>query len=57
MHGIALKLFSVLSLAACLTAPVLYFLGRVSFRDYRLLLLGATVAWFVCAAAIAFKRK
>ena len=57
MYRFALILISTLSLAACLSFPVLYAMGRISSESYKLLLLGGTVGWFVCAAALAAKNK
>jgi hypothetical protein len=44
-----LGLASILSLAAGLAAPVLYFLGELSEPRFKLLLLIASAGWFVFA--------
>jgi hypothetical protein len=46
MGGLAL-----LSLAACLAAPALYFLGRISEASYKSGFLVASIGWFVFAIA------
>lgn len=48
---------AVLSLAGCLAAPVLYFLGRISESGYKTGFLAASVAWFVFAIARGAVRK
>jgi hypothetical protein len=57
MYKTTLILVSILSLAACIAVPVLYFLGRMSIADYRVLLLCASAGWFGSAAALAFRQK
>jgi hypothetical protein len=42
---------AVLSLAACLAAPVLFFLGRITEGSYKTAFLVASIAWFVFAVA------
>jgi hypothetical protein len=44
-------LLALLSLAVCLAAPVLYFLGRVPERTYKTAFLIASIGWFVFAVA------
>ena len=41
------------SLTACLIAPALYVLGRINEMGYKAILLAASAAWFLCAAALA----
>lgn len=51
-HGPLKGLFgalALLSLAACLAFPILYFLGRISERGYKTGFLIASIAWFVFA--------
>jgi hypothetical protein len=42
---------AVLSLVACLAAPVLFFLGRISEKSYKAAFLIASIGWFVFAIA------
>lgn len=44
-----LAVLALLSLVMCLVAPVLFFAGEISQRNYRLAFLLASVAWFVLA--------
>jgi hypothetical protein len=46
-----------MSLALCLAAPILHFLGRLSAQDFRLVFLTASVGWFVFATLWANARK
>jgi hypothetical protein len=46
-----------LSLGACLAAPILYFLGRISEESYKTAFLIASIAWFVFAIARGLVRK
>lgn len=46
-----------LSFAGCLVSPALYFLGRLSQGGFKLILLGASVAWFVFAILWAGGRR
>jgi hypothetical protein len=48
---------AVLSLAACLAAPVLFFLGRISEASYKTAFLIASIGWFVFAIARGSVRK
>ena len=48
---------AILSLIACLAAPILFFLGRVSERTYKAAFLIASIGWFVFAIARGFVRK
>ena len=41
---------ALVSLVACLVAPVLYFAGRVEIDSYKTVFLIASIAWFVAAA-------
>jgi hypothetical protein len=53
-------LLALLSLALCLVSPVLFFLGKISERTYRLAFLLTSIAWFVFAilwAAAARRSK
>jgi len=47
---------SIISLAACLAAPVLHFLGKLSSESYKLVFLAASIGWFVFATLWA-RRK
>jgi len=40
---------SLVSLAGCLAAPVLHFLGKLGSDAYKLIFLAASVGWFVFA--------
>ena len=44
-------LLALLSLAVCLAAPVLFFLGRITEGSYKTTFLVASIAWFVFAVA------
>jgi hypothetical protein len=44
-------LLALLSLGACLAAPVLFFLGRITEGSFKTAFLVASVAWFVFAVA------
>lgn len=44
-----LGLGSILSLVVCLGAPALYFLGLVSQSRYKLVLVIASLGWFIFA--------
>jgi hypothetical protein len=48
---------AALSLAACLAAAVMFFLGSVGTAGYRNILLAGTLGWFVCAVLLAGRRK
>jgi hypothetical protein len=48
---------AILSLALCLGAPVLFFLGRLPQSSYRLALLLASLGWFFLATTWASYRK
>ena len=41
------------SMLACLSAPALYFLGRLSPEGYRTLLLLGSAGWFACSVRLA----
>jgi hypothetical protein len=47
---------AVLSLAACLAAPIAYFLGALDEGTYRQLFAAASLAWFVTATVFATSR-
>jgi hypothetical protein len=51
-----LTALSLVSLAACLAAPVLRFLGKISPESYKLIFLAASVSWFVFATLWARRR-
>jgi hypothetical protein len=44
-----LWVLSMVSLAACLAAPILRFMGKLSSGSTNLIFLGASVGWFVFA--------
>jgi hypothetical protein len=44
-----LPALSLLSLAVCLAAPVMRFLGKISLESYKLIFLAASFGWFVFA--------
>ena len=48
---------AILCLAACLSAPVLYFLGVFSEPRFKLVLVIASVGWFVFATLWSGARK
>jgi hypothetical protein len=48
---------AMVSLAVCLAAPVLFFLGRIAERTYKTGFLLASIAWFLLATAWATARK
>jgi hypothetical protein len=52
-----LGLLSLASLATCLGAAILHFLGRLSAPGFKLTFLLASVAWFVFAALWAKSRR
>jgi len=52
-----LGLAAILSLAAGLAAPVLYFLGVFSEARFKLILLIASASWFVFATLWSGARK
>lgn len=47
---------ALLSLAACLAAPVLYFLGRITEAGYKTAFLVASIGYFIFAIARGFVR-
>ena len=47
---------ALLCLAACLAAPVLYFLGRITEASYKTAFLVASIGYFVFAIARGFVR-
>ncbi len=51
-----LPALSLVSLAACLAAPVMHFLGKLSSEGYKLVFLAASIGWFVFATLWA-RRK
>ena len=48
---------ALVSLAACLVAPVMYFAGRVEIDSYKAVFLIASIAWFVAAAVYDRQRQ
>ncbi len=48
---------ALLSLGACLAAPILFFLGRISEAGYKTAFLVASIGWFVFAIARGFVRR
>ena len=52
-----LGLAAILSLAAGLASPVLYFLGVFSEARYKLVLLVASAGWFVFATLLSGAKK
>jgi hypothetical protein len=49
---------SILSLALCLAAPVLFFLGILPEASFKLALLLASLGWFFLATAwISYRKK
>jgi hypothetical protein len=57
MSSIFYAFVSLLSLAVCLLAPVLFFLGKFTEHNYKLVFLIASLAWFIFATLWARKRK
>ena len=57
MVKIGLGMLSLVSLAACLAAAVLYFYGRLSTQSFRFVFLLASIAWFVFATLWAKSRR
>jgi len=55
-RGVA-GVLAILSLVACLAAPILFFLGRISEASYKTAFLVASIGWFVFAIARGFVRK
>jgi hypothetical protein len=47
---------SLFSLAGCLAAPVLHFLGKLGSGSYKLVFLAASAGWFVFATLWASHR-
>jgi hypothetical protein len=47
---------ALVSLAGCLAAPILHFLGKLSSDSYKLVFLAASVGWFVFATLWARRR-
>ncbi len=48
---------ALVSLAACLVAPVMYFVGRVEIDSYKTIFLIASLVWFVAAAVYDRQRQ
>jgi hypothetical protein len=52
-----LAVLSLLSLAICLAAPILFFAGYLPESGFKLVLLLASVAWFLLATSWSSYRK
>ena len=48
---------ALVSLAVCLVAPVMYFVGQVEIDSYKTVFLIASLAWFVAAAVYDRQRQ
>jgi hypothetical protein len=57
MSNMIFAFVSLLSLAVCLFAPVLFFLGKMTEENYKLVFLIASIAWFIFATLWARKKK
>jgi len=57
MRNILLAFISLISLAFCLISPVLYFLGKLTAQNYKLVFSLASLAWFVFATLWASRKK
>jgi hypothetical protein len=57
MPKIGWGILSLTCLAVCLGSPVLYFLGRLPGREFRLDFFIASVGWFVFASLWARRVK
>jgi hypothetical protein len=57
MLKIAWGILSLASLAACLISAIIYFSGRLSGQDFKLVFLLASVGWFAFAILWARARK
>jgi hypothetical protein len=57
MRNILFALISLISLALCLISPVLYFIGKFSERNYKLVFLVASIAWFIFATLGTREKK
>ena len=49
MKNMIYAILSILSLAACLIVPFLYLWAKIGERQFKLIFLVASVAWFVFA--------
>lgn len=56
MRKMAWPLLSLASLAACLGAPILHFLGKLSSSHSKLVFLAASVGWFIFATLWTSRR-
>jgi hypothetical protein len=56
LRGLA-GVLALVSLAACLAAPALYFLGRITETSYKTAFLLASIGYFVFAIARGFVRQ
>lgn len=52
-----LAVLSLLNLALCVAAPVYFFAGRLAEDKYKLVLLLASIAYFIFATAWASRRR
>jgi hypothetical protein len=57
MSNIIYGFVSLLSLGVCLLAPVLFFLGKFTEKNYKLVFLIASIAWFIFATLWAREKK
>lgn len=57
MSNIFYAFVSLLSLAVCLLAPLLFFLGKFTEENYKLVFLIASIAWFIFATLWSRKKK
>jgi hypothetical protein len=57
MSNILYAFISLLSLAVCLLASILFFLGKLTEENYKLAFLIASLAWFIFAALWARIKK
>lgn len=57
MRKMVCAVLSLVSLSACLLSSVLYFLGTLSAGSYKLILLAASIGWFIFASLWSFTSK
>ena len=55
MIKLTASVVALVSLAACLVAPMMYFAGRVEIDSYKTVFLIASIAWFV--AVVVYDRQ
>ena len=51
-----MRILALVSLAACLAFPLMYFWGQIGMPAYQNLLAAGTLAWFVFATAAVTRR-